>query len=82
MVALLLFIMATLKTLGHRKVHLAITFSNIQLDIHFCFSKSHMCSCLERFDVRDVKETFLKRIRIKYLQKHPVNSSSSLIPHI
>ena len=65
MVALLLFIMATLKTLGHRKVHLAITFSNIQLDIHFCFSKSHMCSCLDRFGVRDVKETFLKRIRCK-----------------
>ena len=79
MVAPILFIMATLKTVRHRKVHLAITFSNTRLDIH---SKSHMCSCLERFDVRDVKETFLKRIRIKYLQKHPVNSSSSLIPHI
>ena len=82
MVVLLLFIMATLKTVGHRKVHLAITFSNIWLDIHFCFSKSHMCSCLERFGVRDVKETFLKRIFVKYLQKYPVNSLSLLIPHI
>ena len=57
-VALLLFIMVSLKTVGHRKVHLAITFSKIRLDIHFCFSKSPMCSCLERFGVRDVKETF------------------------
>ena len=65
MVVLLLFIMATLKTVGHRKVHLAITFSNIRQDIHFCFSKSHMCSCLERFDVRDVQETFFKRISCK-----------------
>ena len=60
-VALLVFIMAAvvfcqIKTVGHEKVHLAVTFSKIRLDIHFVIGN---CACVALSSgLVNVKETF------------------------
>ena len=60
-VALLVFIMAAvvfcqIKTVGRKKVHLAVTFSKIRLDIHFVI-RNRACVALSSGLV-NVKETF------------------------
>ena len=45
-----------IKTVGHEKVHLAVTFSKIRLDIHFVIGN---CACVALSSgLVNVKETF------------------------
>ena len=67
-VALLVFIMAAvvfcqIKTVGHKKVHLAVTFSKIRLDIHFVIRNRPYVAVSS--GLVNVKETFFKRISCK-----------------
>ena len=52
-----------IKTDGHKKVHLAVTFSKIWLDIHFVI-RNRACVALS-IGLVNVKETFFNRISCK-----------------
>ena len=52
-----------IKTVGHKKVHLAVTFSKIRLDIHFVIRNRPYVAVSS--GLVNVKETFFKRISCK-----------------